>query len=321
MPSGRREGGRWTRFREGRYIPGADEVWAEIEAHAGAVSYATLRFVRRNRAQINRMLGGLQMIGGFGEVAIGATTVAGGVATSATGAGVAVAGLGAFLTVNGYDNFQAGWNTFLTGEVQPTRLNKTLRDIGLSEAEAAAVEIALAGGAGAAAGLTGRALEKAARRGLEREALERFSREPLRVHVNGQSLWLEDSIVKRGDAWEAFDAARTGLLRTPPGFKTFDQHSPDLKTVVSNKAIDLLAPTYERRGALYSRLKQYIGAVADFKIARHPNLHITAAEIRVRRLHVLLANRPLVAAQTAQIKAAKLEALRRGVIMTVEFAD
>jgi hypothetical protein len=106
-----------------------------------------------------------------------------------------VAGVGAFLTANGYDNFQAGWNTLLTGEIQPTRLSKTLRDIGLTESEAAAVEIALAAAGGGAAGLTGRALEKAARRGLETAALERFSRAPLQVRVNGQSLWLEDSIV------------------------------------------------------------------------------------------------------------------------------
>jgi hypothetical protein len=73
--AGRRDGGRWTRFREGRFISGVDELWADIEARAGETSYEALRFVRRNRAQINRVLGGLQMLGGFGEVALGATAV------------------------------------------------------------------------------------------------------------------------------------------------------------------------------------------------------------------------------------------------------
>ena len=111
------------------------------------------------------------------------------------------------------------------------------------------------------------------------------------------------------------------MLRTPPRFKTFDQYSPDRQTVVSNKALDLLAPTYERKGALYSRLKQQINAVADYRASRDSRLTIKPEQIKVRRLHILMANRPLVHAQTIQIQAAMVEARRRGVTMTVEFAD
>jgi hypothetical protein len=70
------------------------------------------------------------------------------------------------------------------------------------------------------------------------------------------------------------------LLRTPPRFKTFDQYSPDRQTVVSNKALDLLAPTYERKGALYSRLKQQINAVADYRASRDSRLTIKPEQIK-----------------------------------------
>lgn len=197
VPAGLREGGQWTRQRLERFLAQADEVWADIERIAGDTSYATLRFVRRNRASINRTLGGLQMLGAFGEVNAGARLVMGGAATSELGVGIPVAAAGAFLVANDVDNWTTGWNTLVTGEVQPTRLNRTLQQLGLSPEQATAAEIAFAGGGAAAAGLSGRALEKAARAGLERAALRRFAEDALQVRVDGQSLWLSQSIVAR----------------------------------------------------------------------------------------------------------------------------
>jgi hypothetical protein len=212
VPAGGREGGRWTREALGRFLDRADEIWADIERRAGEASFATLRFVRRNRANINRTLGLIQGVGGGLEMVGEVGLVTGGTATSEVGVGIPVAMAGGYMVANGYDNWSTGWATFVTGEVQPTRLNRVLQQLGLSPEQAAVAEISFAGGA-AAAGLSGRALDKAARVSLERAALERFRTEPLRVLHNGQSLWLEQDIVNRGAAWEAFDAARTGFKR------------------------------------------------------------------------------------------------------------
>lgn len=256
---GRRDGGQWIETGLDCAIDAVDASWDKIEREARARSAATLRFVRRNRATMTRALGLAQVAGGAAEMIGGGGVVAGGAATSATGVGLAAAALGAFMTVNGYDNFQTGWNTLITGESQPTRINTLLRELGMTPEQATLTEIAFADGVAGAA----RSLDDAARRGLERAALARFSDEPLQVLANGQSLWLSPSIVVRGEAWEAFDAARTGFRRTPPSFPVFDQVNEAGTVAISNKTVDLLSLSYERQPgkALYSTLRGYIDRV------------------------------------------------------------
>lgn len=223
VPQGRPTGGQWTRGSLDRIAQGLGRILNDAEATAARKSREAGAFVRRNRTAIARTLGVVQMAGGLGEVTSGARAITAGAATAETGVGVLVAGAGLFLAQHGIDNWQTGWATFVTGEVQPTRLSRTLRELGLSETEAAVVETTLAGGVGGGT-LFGRAtLERAARRGLERAALQRFETEPLDVLAGGKSLWLEQDIVARGAAWEGYDAARTGLRRLPPNFPVFDQ--------------------------------------------------------------------------------------------------
>ena len=97
----------------------------------------------------------MQALGGAAETAAGVAVGAGGAGAAATGVGtppgVAAAAVGAFLASNGVDNFVAGWRALTTGEFQPTRVNEALLAMGLTPAQAAVVEIGLAGGAGAAA--------------------------------------------------------------------------------------------------------------------------------------------------------------------------
>ena len=99
---------------------------------------------------------------GGAEMVAGVTGVLTDVATSEAGVGVGVAAASAWMVENGYDNFATGWRALTTGNSQQTNLHTALRSMGLSEDQAAATEVLLAGGAGVgSARLTTAALREA----------------------------------------------------------------------------------------------------------------------------------------------------------------
>ncbi|GAM97082.1 hypothetical protein U91I_00704 [alpha proteobacterium U9-1i] len=300
-----------------------DFDWAEIEVGFRGASREVQQFLARNEHSINRTLGGLQAFGGAVEILGGAALVGGGVATSEAGVGVVIAGAGAWMVANGYDNFDTGWRALLTGTPHQTRLHTSLRQLGLSDAQANATEILLGGGVTTGAARLGRqSLEEAARAGLAQRMARQYATEPLNVRVGRRSLWAEPSIERRGIAWEAYDAERTGFERLPPSFPTIDQIHRESGTVISNKTLDLALRSYSRqdRNGVYNRLAAYVDRLAAFREGRGSGVRVSGNEVAYRALHVLVPADEVLPGQALQLAAAEQYAIQRGVNLRIEYA-
>lgn len=334
VPRGNPRGGEWTRVggapgvspprgrRSDRRDPPVElPTWEDVQVGYRAASREVQQFLERNRDPITRVLGGVQAAAGAGEALGGVATVAGGVATTEVGVGVAVAAAGAWMVTNGYDNFLTGWRALTTGSPQETNLHTALRRLGLSEEQATATEILLAGGASAgAARLTREALEQAAIAELNRRAIEAFARQPLNVRVGNRRIWDVPGIKERGEGWEVYDAQRTGFQLTPSSFVAIDQIHRESGTIVSNKIMDLALTSYSREGSnrVYNRLASYIDRVHVFSGRAG---WISHNEIRERRLHVLFPSGEALPGQELQIAAAQQYAESLGVVMQIDYAN
>jgi hypothetical protein len=181
----------------------------------------------------------------------------------------------------------------------------------------------LAGGVSAGAGRLARpALIQAAEAELGRRALRAFATEPLNVRAGALRIWDEPRIEVRGDAWEAFDATRTGFERTPRNFRVFDQFDRRSGVAISNKTLDLALTGYSRsdRNRVYDTIVDYIDQAALFQRGRVRDYQIIETEIRERRLHILLPAHEALPGQALQIAAAEQYALEQRVILQVEYA-
>ncbi|MDP1632741.1 MAG: hypothetical protein Q8L66_15100 [Caulobacter sp.] len=314
QPKGVSTGGQWA----------GSGNWGGLSARARsgmAAGGARLSaFVDKHHKEITRVLGAAQALGGGVEAVGGVAVAASGAATSGTGAGILVAGVGAWMVTNGYDNLTTGWNALLTGEPQETTLHKNLRGLGLKDDHATAVEILLSGGGLVGARLGGHAFEQAAKAELLRRAARAFDpKAALPLRVSGGAIWEVKDIRLRGDAWEAFDAKRTGYNRYPHA-PVLDQISADGKIAVSNKTLDLHRETYlaTDRKALYQTLKRYIDQAARYTPAsRKLKQPLRLSE---RRIHLLLRSGDAAPGQALQLAAAEAYAERAGVILKVEYA-
>jgi hypothetical protein len=142
--------------------------------------------------------------------------------------------------------------------------------------------------------------------------------------TDGRSIWEETDIVARGEAWEAFDAARTGFLRTPANFKTFDQFDRVSRVAVSNKTLSHndIAYSLVDRNALYGRIRDYINAAVPATFDRYTlsGFALRAADISQARVHLLLpAGETLLAHQASQLQRASQYAAQKGVSLQIEY--
>jgi hypothetical protein len=333
VPGGSPRGGEWTKigkplstFKEiGNIWRGWEQEvdWDQMEIDARRHSREVEQFIARNRSSILRVLGALQLAGASVEIIAGVTGAVAGASTSEIGVGIPLVALSAWMVTNGYDNFLTGWRALLTGSPQETNLHVALRRLGLSDDQATATEILLAGNVTAGGGRLARpALLEAAEVGLARRAAQAFATEPLNVRAGVLRIWDEPRIQVRGDAWEAFDAARTGFERTPYGFGVFDQFHRPSGVAISNKTLDLALSGYSRsdRNAVYNTVAGYIDQVHVFRMDRVGDFRILASEIRQRRLHLLLPAGEALPGQALQLAAAEQYAASRGVILQVEYA-
>lgn len=199
------------------------------------------------------------------------------------------------------------------------------RQIGAKRRPTSIQHSLLAGGVSAgAARLTRARLLEAAERGLAQRALAPFAGEPLRVRAGALRIWDEINIQVRGEAWEAFDARRTGFLRAPSTFRVFDQANEAFDVAISNKTLDLALAGYSRmdRNAVYNTITGYIDRVAAFREGRIGTFFITGSRLRLRqrRLHLLLPAGEALPGQALQIAAAEQYAVQRRVVLQVEYA-
>lgn len=317
-PKGTPIGGQWAPGASG-WIRGPSpiEFGADLAAGASRVN----AFVARHHKAVTRMLGAVQWVGGgvemIGSIPVGVA----GAASSEAGVGVLGVLLAGWMASNGHDNLNAGWRALLTGEPQDTDLYRTLRRIGLNDGQASAAEILLSGGGAIAAARIGRgALAKAAEAELVRRTARAF--DPglaLEVRSAGRSLWLDADIRSRGDAWEAFDALRTGYRRFPHA-PVFDQISQDGRIAVSNKTLDLYRETYLRNDgrALFATLKRYIDAAATYA-PRDPDSN-KLFPLSQRWIHLLLRSGDSVPGQALQLAAAEQYAKDLNARLMVEYA-
>lgn len=308
-PAGRSDGGQWRRFLYG------------VRRLARATELDIATWFERNQEAVSRTLGAVQAVYGGAEIAGGFLAVGVGGASAPSGVGVGAAALGAWMIVHGHDNFDAGWKALVTGRPHDTNLRRALLGMGLTDAQASATELLLGGFTPGTAARAGRsAVEKAARRNLERRAMYDLNPIVLPVSVRGGSIWDEPDILERGLAWESFDRARTGFRATKPNQRVIDQISPDGRIVVSNKTIDVTGLSYsaaERRG-LYHTMKRQIAALADFKAGSGSVAEF--ALVKEKRLHVLLPAAETLPGQALQIAAAQSYAEQRGIKLIVEYA-
>lgn len=317
-PKGTAIGGQWAPD-DPRRLGGASpaELGADMAAGAARID----AFLSRHHKAITRLLGGVQWVGGGAEIIASIPVWAAGAAASETGVGLLAWGIAAWMDRNGYDNLDTGWRALITGEPQETDLHRTLRRIGLNDGQASAAEILLSGGGAIAAARIGRgALAKAAEVELVRRTARAF--DPglaLEVRSAGRSLWLDADIRSRGDAWEAFDALRTGYRRFPHA-PVFDQISQDGRIAVSNKTLDLYRETYLRNDgrALFATLKRYIDAAATYA-PRDPDSN-KLFPLSQRWIHLLLRSGDSVPGQALQLAAAEQYAKGLGVHLMVEYA-
>lgn len=317
-PKGSPAGGRWAIVSNGSWR-GIDTSGINRATRVAAARVDA--FLLKHRKAITRILGAIQALDGLGEAAAGVRLGGAGVATSHVGVGVLAAGLAGWMVKHGYDNVEAGILALATGYPQETNLFKSLRDLGLSEAATGRLELALSGGGVLGGGfIARRALQNQMRLALTRRALRAFDpAHALDVRLGGKSLWDAPDIRARGDAWEAFDAQRTGYERFPNA-RVFDQISADRRVAVSNKTLDLYRETYLKtdRRALFHKLKLYIDQAASFTPydpARRQSLALVE-----RRLHLLLRFGDAAPGQELQIAAAEQYARDAGVILKVEYA-
>jgi YD repeat-containing protein len=111
------------------------QLRAFLDAYPGTRG-TTLRENLATLAQIaddynfgTRLLGGVQLLGGIGEATIAASLIVGGTATSATGVGIGVAVGGYGLFGLGVDQASAGLYKIVTGEYQPTFIERTAVEV------------------------------------------------------------------------------------------------------------------------------------------------------------------------------------------------
>lgn len=312
-PAGRSDGGQWRAFLH------------RVQRRAAATKLEVDVWIARNPEVVTRVAASLQLAGGAAEVVGGIGLVGAGVATSEVGVGIAVAGVGAWAVRNGFDNLGAARAALLTGQPQDTNLRRTLLAWGLTDAQATATEVFLAGGTGVAgARLSQAAIRTKALAELERRALLELTPDVLPVSLKGRSIWDEPSIVERGLAWERYDQARTGYRATPPNYPVIDQISRDGLVVVSNKTIDVTAFAYSRadRNGLLTRMRAQVDSLARLKVGPEAELDgkIGLRLVREKRLNFLLPAGEVMPGQALQIAAAHAYARERGVVMTVEYA-
>lgn len=101
----------------------------------------------------------------------------------------------------------------------------------------------------------------------------------------------------------------------PAGFKTIDKFIKGIATSI--KSIDLTAKSYQKSGALFSRLKSYVNKVAGFNGASMGNRTIKASDITSRSLEVGVQKGAATAAEKAEIDAAIAYGRSKGVSVTV----
>lgn len=318
QPRGLPTGGQWMR-RPGGRPPRVDVD--DIARIARGVQAKVDAFIVDNRRTIIRLQGALDTFLGAGEVIAGTALVGIGAPTSEFGVGLPALAAGAWMIFHGHDVGSTGWRALITGEPQETNLRRLLRQFGLSDRQVDSIEL----GAGLASGVYGakvgsRILDQAVKRELARRALAAFNEKTALTVLSGRkSLWDEADIRARGDAWELYDAGRTGYIRTPNA-KVFDQLSPDGRVAVSNKTLDLQRETYLRtdRKALFKKLKSYVEDAGKFQ-PTHPKTKekLILAE---RRVHLLLRFGDSVDGQAAQIMAAEQYAKDLGVVLKIDYA-
>lgn len=311
-PRGRPTGGRWVSYAGERLA----EIGRDVRSAIGRATGEVEAFLILNEERITRFFGGLQAVGGAAEAGAGVAVARAGGATPA--APIALL-LGTWMTANGIDNFDTGMRSLITGEPHETNLNRILRGWGLSERDAALTEMLLGGGTGLASVRVSRAaLARQVDAALARRALEAFSENALDVRVSGRSIWRERNIQTMGEAWEAFDVQRTGYRQTSRFYPAFDQFSPDGLVGISNKVVDVTAPTYGRTGRLYVTLRDYIDEAADYPPPRWRGTLLALP--RERRVHVLLPHARPTPGQALQMAAAEAYARNRGVIIVFEYS-
>lgn len=317
-PKGAPTGGRWALVPRG--------AWRVMDTSAAnratrAVAARVDAFVIKHRKAIIRTLGGIQTFDGLAEAGTGMRLAFAGDATAGTGVGAIGTALGVWMVFHGYDNFEAGIWALVTGYPQETNLFRTLRGFELSEPAAQRVELALSGGVLLGGGLVARRQAQALMRAsLLRRTLRAFDpARALDVRRAGVSIWEIRDIRLRGDAWEEFDAARTGFQRYPYA-KTFDQISSDWRVAISNKTLDMYRETYLRtdRKALFNKLRGYIDDAAGFTPV-DPTMRM-ARPTSEKRIHLLLRFGDTVPGQELQIAAAEQYAKDLGIILQIEYA-
>lgn len=314
-PRGRPTGGRWVSYAGERLRE--TEQW--FRQATSIVDAEVAAFLVLHREDLIRILGAVQAASGAAEVYGGGVAIVGGLLTIAEG-GALVAALGVWMVANGIDNVDTGWRILTTGRAHTTHLYQILRDWGLSDSEASWTEVAIAGGPGAVSGLTRRAVRRRALAAVEARALDPFTAPALQVRSGGRSIWSEASIQPAGEAWEYFDAGRTGYRVTRSGFPGVDQISPDGSVVISNKTLNVMGSSYQASDtAVLRRLRTYINQLAAYPSARTRTLG--GVDPIERRLHLLLPSGRSAPGQALQLEAAQAYARARGIILQVEYAN
>jgi hypothetical protein len=142
------------------------------------------------------------------------------------------------------------------------------------------------------------------------------------VRAGAVRIWDEPNIALRGEAWELFDAQRTGFLRLPRGTPVFDQLDDLSGTAVSNKTLDLVQRSYSRsdRNAVFNTLAGYVDHIELALQGRVRGLRSYRNRIRSGRLHVLMPADEMLPGQELQIAAAQSYAESRGIVLHVEYA-
>lgn len=310
VPRGRPTGGQWVSYAGEQLREAGRAMRSAISRASGEVQ----AFMIMNEERITRFLGLVQAASGAAEAGSGVAVVVGGAGTPLAPVTTA---LGSWMVRNGYDNFDTGLRVLVTGEHHETNLNRVLRGWGLSEQDAALTEMLLSGGTtlgGLRAARVG--LSRTVQASLARRAVEAFSENALDVRVGGRSIWSEGSIERLGEAWEAFDAQRTGFRLTSRFFPGIDQISADGRIVVSNKTLNTAGRSYQaNNSAVLTRLKTYVDQLVAFPPPRLR--HIQPVE---RRLHILLPHGRPAPGQALQLAALEAYGEARGIVVQIEYS-
>lgn len=92
---------------------------------------------------LERVFGGLKVVGGAIEIAIGGAMMSGGVATSGVGVGIPVAAAGGFVTAHGVDTVVSGALTIVKGTPVDTFTSHALQAMGVGRKEANMADAAI----------------------------------------------------------------------------------------------------------------------------------------------------------------------------------